>query len=128
MNALAVGVGGFLGSVSRYAIGAWIHRSWPALSFPAGTLTVNVIGCLLIGVLGSAVEIRNIFSAQARALVFVGVLGGFTTFSAFADETVSMMKDGATARAGLNIGANIVLCLIAVWIGSLIGRALWRAG
>jgi protein CrcB len=81
-----------------------------------GTLTVNLLGCLTIGFLSQLAETRDVFNAQVRALIFIGVWGGFTTFSAFGNETISLWRDGQHTRAPANIAAHLVLCLEAVWL------------
>ena len=124
-NVLWVGLGGGVGSIGRYALGAWIQGAVPAALAPAGTLAANLIGCFSIGVLGMAVELRDLLSSEARALVFVGLLGGFPTFSTFASETLALGRDGAILRSGLYVFATVVGCLLAAWIGIVVGRLLW---
>lgn len=91
---LMVGLGGFIGSVARHGVTVWMHRLWPAAALPVGTLVVNLGGCFLIGVLGVGVETRSLFSPEVRALLAIGVLGGFTTFSTFAYETMALGRGG----------------------------------
>lgn|SRR5512147_385716 len=117
-----VGTGGFVGSVLRYWIAGWIFRLLDKPWFPVGTLAVNLLGCLAIGFLGGIAEQRRIFDPEIRLFVFVGILGGFTTFSAFAYETASLAHDARLAAALLNIALQIVVGLIAVWFGGLIAR------
>jgi CrcB protein len=116
---LLVGVGGFLGSVCRYLANREVQHLVGAPGFPYGTLAVNVIGCLLIGLLNGVAESRGIFNpdSQTRALVFIGFLGGFTTFSAFGYETFTLARDGEILRAFGNIALQIALGLGAVWVG-----------
>ena len=85
---LLVGIGGFFGAVMRYLVTEWFQDIFRASSLPYGTITVNITGCLLIGLLAGLSENRNLLSPETRALLLVGVLGGFTTFSAFSYETV----------------------------------------
>ena len=80
-NILFVGVGGFIGSVLRYAVAGWVQQLSRSLDFPYGTLMVNLIGCFVIGFLGELAEARGIFASETRLLIFIGLLGGFTTFS-----------------------------------------------
>ena len=112
-----VGIGGMVGAVSRYLIGNWVHDSLGTSWFPYGTLTVNVVGCLLIGLLAGLADTRQLLSAEARALLMVGVLGGFTTFSAFGYETMTLVRDGNAAAGITNVAVSVVAGLAAVWIG-----------
>ena len=114
---LLVGVGGFVGAVMRYAVTNWVQYTLHTSTLPYGTLTVNVIGCLVIGLLGGLSESRNLLTAETRALLLIGVLGGFTTYSTFGYETVQLLRDGESLTAFSNIGLQICLGLVAVWIG-----------
>ncbi|MGE0383263.1 MAG: fluoride efflux transporter CrcB [Gammaproteobacteria bacterium] len=126
MQILLVGVGGFAGSIARFLVGGWVQQWIGRSDFPLGTLAVNVIGCLLIGSLAQLADSRAAFGAEARALVFVGLLGGFTTFSSFGNETVNLWRNGEAGFALANIGANVVLCLAAVWLGRTLALALCK--
>ena len=119
---LLVGVGGFVGSVARYLLGAWVHATLPRLAFPVGTLAVNALGCFVIGILAALFEAKQLASPGVRLFVMVGLLGGFTTFSSFAAETLALANDTLFAKALLNIAAQVLLGLAAVWLGYLIGR------
>ena len=94
----------------------------PCPSFPYGTLAVNVLGCLEIGFLAGLAESRLTFTTDARLFLFVGIVGGFTTFSAFARDTFSLARN-TQSIAALNIALQIVLGLLAVWIGNLVAHA-----
>jgi fluoride exporter len=122
---LLVGVGGFLGSVARYLLGGYAQQLSGGASFPYGTLAVNVLGCFVIGFLAELAEARGVFSPESRALVFVGLLGGFTTFSAFGNETVNLLRDGQTPLALANVAAHIVIGLGAVWLGRAAAQQLF---
>ncbi|MDH3734743.1 MAG: fluoride efflux transporter CrcB [Gemmatimonadota bacterium] len=124
---LLVGLGGFVGSAGRYLIALGMSRWWPAVGLQFATLAVNVAGCFLIGLLTTFADARGIVSPEVRGLMFVGVLGGFTTFSTFALETLELGRSGATVVAAANVLFHIVGCLAAVWLGSQAGRALWGA-
>jgi CrcB protein len=113
---LLVAVGGALGSVVRFQIGAWAARWWP--NFPAGTLLVNLCGCFLIGLVSALALKRGAVSDEARLLLVTGFLGGFTTFSAFGLETVALLGRGKYLWAGLNVLASVVGGLAAVWLGT----------
>jgi len=118
---LLVALGGAAGSVLRYWMSGVAQRSVPAMGawsvFPLGTLTVNVLGCLAAGALAEIGERRGPLTAETRALLMVGFLGGFTTFSAFANETVAVWRAGATPTALLNVTLSVVVCLAAVVMG-----------
>jgi CrcB protein len=94
--------------------------------FPYGTLACNLIGCLVIGLLAELADARGVFTPEMRALVFIGVLGGFTTYSSFANETVNLSRDGAYLLAGVNVSVHIVCGLGAVWAGRMLGHFIWR--
>lgn len=113
-----VALGGALGSVARYACSGLAAR-WLGASFPWGTLLVNVTGSFLIGALAALVTIdgKPLLGADARALVMVGVLGGFTTFSSFSLETLNLARAGAVGAASAYVAASLVVCLLAVWLG-----------
>jgi CrcB protein len=113
---LLVALGGALGSVGRYAVVTLAQAVSPA-AFPYGTLAVNVLGCFAIGCLGALVEVRATFGPEARAFLFVGVLGGFTTFSSFAYETTGFLRQAELERALANVLAQNVLGLAAAWLG-----------
>ena len=126
MRTLLVGIGGFVGSVLRYWLSGLAQSAAPAASFPLGTLAVNVTGCLVIGVLAELAEARGFLGSDARALLLVGVLGGYTTFSAFANETVIAIRDGAVATAAVNVLVTVTACLVAVWVGRVTANVIWR--
>lgn len=123
---LLVGAGGFLGSILRYLASGWVQQWLQTASFPFGTLAVNVLGCLVIGFLSQLADARGVFTPETRALVFVGVLGGFTTFSTFSDETFNLLRDNEVIPALANLSAHIVLGLGAVWLGRALAYWLWR--
>lgn len=115
-NLLIVGAGGFLGAMARYSLSAWTRRAFGE-SFPLGTLLVNVLGCLVMGVMVALVVERPVLSPQARLFVMVGILGSFTTFSTFGQETLSLLQEAETGRAILSVGLNLLLGVVAVWVG-----------
>lgn len=122
---LLAGIGGFLGSVLRYSVGGFAQNLTGTQRFPVGTLTVNLIGCLMVGFLSQLAETRDVFTAETRVLIFVGVLGGFTTFSAFGNETINLWRAGDSTFALLNITAHLILCLGAVWLSRAVGHAMF---
>jgi CrcB protein len=123
---LLVGLGGAGGSMLRYWLGGLVQDRVGSGSFPTGTLAVNAAGCLAIGVLAYLIDSRGAAGPASRAFLMVGVLGGFTTFSAFGNETLNLLRDGETALASANILANVALGLGAVWAGRFLAHAIWR--
>lgn len=114
---LLVGVGGFLGSVARYLTGVLAQRLVPVGVFPLGTLSVNLLGCFAIGVAGRWVELQPSPDPTVRLFVLVGLLGGFTTFSAFAAESVGLLQAGHAGRAAVNVLVQVGLGLVAAALG-----------
>ena len=123
---LLIGLGGFIGAVSRYAVGGAVQNLTRSISFPHGTLAVNVIGCLLIGALAHMAEARSLFSANTRMFLFIGVLGAFTTFSTFANETLELMRADKQGLALLNVVLHFLLCIAAVLVGRFASALMWR--
>jgi fluoride exporter len=121
---ILVGVGSFLGGILRYGLSVWVHRILDNPWFPFGTLTVNVFGCLVIGFLAGIAEARAVFTPELRLFLFVGVLGGFTTFSSFALETFSLARDTQSAAALANIGLQLGMGLLSVWLGNILAHAI----
>ncbi|WP_054774923.1 fluoride efflux transporter CrcB [Methylogaea oryzae] len=111
--ALAVAVGGAVGSVARYWTSLAVYQ-WLGRDFPYGTLAVNVAGGLLMGFLTELLVARYAVAVEWRLLVLVGFLGGFTTFSTFSMDTWILLQEGEFAKAGLNALASVLLCLVAV--------------
>lgn len=122
--AAMVGSGGFLGALARYVISGLVQREFPLATFPYGTLVVNLVGCFAIGVLAGISESRQFFGPDARLFVFVGVLGGFTTFSTLGYETIVLMRDADLFPAFANIGLHVIAGLALVWLGY--AAATWR--
>ena len=121
MSAFLVAVGGAAGSVLRYWMSGAAQRSVPVSGewsvFPFGTLAVNVLGCLVAGALAEIGDRHGPLSNETRALLMVGFLGGFTTFSAFANETVAVWRSGATVVSLVNVAVSVVACVTAVVVG-----------
>ena len=121
MEILLVGVGGSLGAMARHGLSGLVHKQLGD-SFPYGTLVVNLVGCLAIGCVLYLVEDRAVLGPQARHFAAVGIIGGFTTFSAFGHETLQLLRDGRLGAACLNVGCSVVLGLFAVWLGRTLLR------
>jgi CrcB protein len=124
LRVFLVGAGGFIGAILRYAVGGWVHNLLDNPWFPYGTLGVNVVGCLLIGFLAGLAETRTVFGPEARLFLFIGVLGGFTTFSSFAYETFSLAQDAENLAAAINVFAQLILGLVGVWSGNTLARLM----
>ena len=121
---LLVMVGGGLGAVSRYGIGLLSARLWGP-HFPWGTLTVNLVGCFLIGLLFAFVDRARFLTPDLRLLLVTGYLGALTTFSTFSLENVSLLQDGDYMKAGLNILLNVVLTLMATLLAIMVFKKLY---
>jgi CrcB protein len=126
VTVLFVALGGALGSVLRYLLGTWTQVLTKSIDFPYGTLAVNLLGCFVIGFLAQLAEARGAFTSETRVLVFVGILGGFTTFSSFGNETVNLLREGGTLNALANVGANVIFGLLLVWLGRIFAFWIWR--
>lgn len=123
---LLIGMGGFMGSVLRYGLSGYVQQLTRSIGFPYGTLAVNLLGCLVIGFLAQLADTRGWLSDDARAFLFIGVLGGFTTFSTFGNESLNLLRDGENLLALANVGAHVILGLGAVWAGRTLAYLIWR--
>ena len=112
---LIVGLGGALGSILRYKLGGFTLHHTQTWDFPVSTFSVNVIGCFVIGVLAALVEHHDLFSPSLRLLLFTGLLGGFTTFSAFGYESVFLLRRGL-----LSIATSYVLLSVVCGLGAVV--------
>jgi fluoride exporter len=119
---VVVGIGGFLGAVTRYALGAYIGSRY-GVRFPLGTFIINVSGSFLIGLILTLLA-RTTASAYWRYLVPIGFIGAYTTFSTFEYETLRAIQDGQVMTGLLNVGLSLVLGFMAVWAGAAIGRVM----
>jgi CrcB protein len=122
MQLVVVAVGGAIGAVARYFLGGAVQRLSP--TFPYGTFVVNTLGCLAFGVIIGVSQSRVTLGPGARAFLFAGLLGGFTTFSSFSYESYELLRDGRTTQAAANIAGQVVLGLLALLAGLAAGRAL----
>jgi CrcB protein len=125
-NLLLVGVGGGIGAMARYLVGGWVLHETIQERMPYGTLAVNLIGCLAIGLLAGAAERFEVLTPEARLFLITGVLGGFTTFSAFGYDTMFLLRRGEALVAAGYVGASVGLGLFAVWLGLRIVHLLPR--
>ncbi len=123
---LLIGVGGFIGSVLRYLVSGYIQQLTKSIVFPYGTLAVNVAGCMVIGFLSYLADTRGLFTTETGTFAFVGLLGGFTTFSTFGNETLNFLRDGENIFALVNVGLHIGGGLTAVWLGRNAANLLLR--
>lgn len=122
---LLVGVGGFIGAVLRYSISIWISgKNSDPTSFPLGTLSVNVIGCFIIGLLAGSLLISGVISERAKLFLIVGLLGGFTTFSAFGYESLNLLRSGQSGTAAAYVLLTLAMTLFTTWLGYIIGKAI----
>ncbi len=118
-----IALGGAVGAVLRYLASNGVYAML-GRGFPYGTLFVNVLGSLLIGVLSIVMLERMDLSPEWRAAMLVGVLGSFTTFSTFSLETLNLMQQGQIMTASLNMVLSVAVCMVAVWFGVVLGRQL----
>ncbi len=114
---LLIGLGGFIGSIARYKLGGLLLHLSAQERFPLGTFAVNVLGCLVVGLLAGFAERYHWLGPDARSFLFAGLLGGFTTFSAFGLETVALIRRGDLGTAAWYVGGSVILGIAAVWLG-----------
>ena len=114
---LLVGLGGFIGSVARYKLGGLVLHLSAQERFPYSTFAVNLLGCLAIGLLAGLTERYELFGPGTRLFLFTGLLGGFTTFSAFGLDALLLLRRSEFLVAALYAGASVVLGITAVWLG-----------
>lgn len=120
---LMVASGGALGSALRYLVSGAVQGIFPAITLPVGTLAVNASGSLLIGLFAGLVEYRQMFGPGVRLLLVVGVLGGYTTFSAFSLETLSLLRSGQSFAALSNVFVQVFVGVAAAMAGLAAARA-----
>jgi CrcB protein len=120
---IAIAAGGAAGSLLRFWMSSGVH-ALAGRQFPYGTFAVNVLGCLLMGILFVLLTERLNLGPVWRAGLLIGLLGGFTTFSAFSMETINLIEEGAPFKALLNVLLSVSTCLAATWLGVVAGRQL----
>ena len=123
VRTLLVGAGGFVGASLRYALGGLVHRV-ASPEFPWATLLVNVSGCFAIGFFAVLTGERGPVGPSGRLFLMVGVLGGYTTFSTFGYETLSLLREGSHGLAAANVIGQLLLGLASVWAGSTVARGI----
>lgn len=123
LQLLAIALGGALGAVLRFVVSTQVY-AWLGRDFPYGTLAVNVIGSLLMGLLSIWLLERSVADPLWRAVILIGFLGAFTTFSTFSIETLALMEAGETLRAVVNMLLSVSACVTAAWVGVILGRQL----
>lgn len=117
INAALVGTGGFLGAIFRYGLSHFVQKTAMFPAFPYGTLVVNMLGCLLIGVAIGVVDSRQLVAPEFRLFVIIGVLGGFTTYSTFAYQTLILLRDADYLRAASSVLIHVIVGVALVWAG-----------
>ncbi|MEJ2154058.1 MAG: fluoride efflux transporter CrcB [Desulfobacteraceae bacterium] len=125
-NLLIVGMGGFCGAVMRYLVSGGVQKWTQSVDFPYGTLSVNLIGCLVIGMLTRLDEIHSLLTPEMRFFILIGLLGAFTTYSTFSNEAMNLINDRRFSIAVLYIAAHLVMGLLAVLAGRLATFFIWR--
>jgi CrcB protein len=122
---LWIALGGALGSMLRFGAASAV-AAWLGEAFPWGTLMVNVVGSFVIGFFASYIVVDGKLTVgpAGRHFFMTGVLGGFTTFSSFSLQTLSLAREGEWLKAGVNVGASVGLCLFSVWLGYATAMAL----
>jgi CrcB protein len=113
---LLIGVAGLVGTLARYGLSAWVDTRWDS-ALPIGTVTVNLIGCFVIGVVVHLAEQQYLLDPAIRAAILVGLLGGFTTFSSYAVQTFNLLAAGQIVLAAANLAISNIAGVILVWAG-----------
>ncbi len=123
LQLIAIAGGGALGAILRFGMSSYIYRLL-GRDFPYGTLAVNMVGSLIMGILFILFVERGLVSAEWRSAIIIGFLGAFTTFSTFSMETLMLVESGELSRAALNVVLSVTLCLFATWLGLVMGRQI----
>lgn len=117
LSILLAGCGGFIGSALRFLASYSLQHTIERWKMPFSTMIINIAGCLIIGIVGGLAEHKGFFGPQTRVFLFIGILGGFTTFSSFGFETLALLRDGSVLMALVNIFASVLFGLLAVTAG-----------
>ncbi|PIQ95343.1 MAG: fluoride efflux transporter CrcB [Nitrospinae bacterium CG11_big_fil_rev_8_21_14_0_20_56_8] len=120
---LVVGMGGFVGAISRFWLSGWVQSGW--VTFPLGTLTVNFLGSLILGLIMYLSELRGFFTEEVRVFWTIGVLGSFSTMSTFSYESLRLLEANEKLFFVLNLAGNVILTIFAVFLGKMIVLYLW---
>ncbi|MDX9880444.1 MAG: fluoride efflux transporter CrcB [Prolixibacteraceae bacterium] len=120
---LIVGAGGFIGSIARYLAQVYVEKIFHT-TFPLGTFVANLLGCFIIGIVFAIAEKGNLMSPEWRIFLTVGFCGGFTTFSSFAYNNFSFLKEQTFVPLFMNIGLSVVVGILAVYLGILLVRSV----
>jgi fluoride exporter len=126
MRLIVISAGGFIGTMLRYLVSGAVQSSFSNITFPFGTAVVNISGCFVIGFLAELAESRGVLTDATRAFLMVGVLGGYTTFSAFGNETMNLFRSGESFLGLVNVVFQVVLGLACVWLGRDFAHLIWR--
>lgn len=124
MQLIVIAAGGAAGAVMRYLVSNGVYQ-WLGRGFPWGTLAVNAIGSLLMGLLFVLLSERLALGPQWKGFLLIGFLGAFTTFSTFSMETLNLLENGEMGRALLNMVGSVVICVGVAWLGVVAGRTIW---
>jgi CrcB protein len=123
MSLIGIMLGGAFGAVMRYVVANWVY-AWLGRDFPYGTLSVNIIGSFLMGLLTIIILQKSALDPAIKLGVMVGFLGAFTTFSTFSIDTLNLLEKGDVILATVNVFTSVISCIVAVWLGMLLGKQL----
>lgn len=123
-NLLILGLGGFLGAVSRYLVSGYVQDFFKSANFPYGTLVVNILGCFILGLLTQIAGAKDLIDPQTRLFLMVGFIGAFTTFSTFSVESANLLQSGHNYTAALYLIGSNILGIIFVFVGQAVAGQL----